>query len=156
MSTIKPGITAAIAAAAILTTPTHRRGRLLPGTRLMRRWYRGRHRMRKGRITIAQLAARLMLDEAITQIIPTTTGPNVMRHTPNVVWRDDADTINFHTPLMVMSGHTLTQPIPAWKVLADDPHCRRPRICATHHPRRGLLREAFTCTRPHTMDCHAI
>lgn len=117
MSTIKPGITAAIAAAAILTTPTHRRGRLLPGTRLMRRWYRGRHRMRKGRITIAQLAARLMLDEAITQIIPTTTGPNVMRHTPNVVWRDDADTINFHTPLMVMSGHTLTQPIPAWKVL---------------------------------------
>lgn len=84
---------------------------------MMRRWYRGRHRMRKGRITIAQLAARLMLDEAITQIIPTTTGPNVMRHTPNVVWRDDADTINFHTPLMVMSGHTLTQPIPAWKVL---------------------------------------
>ena len=117
MSTIKPGITAAIAAAALLPTPTHRRGRLLPGARLMRRWYRGRHRMRKGRITIAQLAARLMLDEAITQIIPTTTGPNVMRHTPNVVWRDDADTINFHTPLMVMSGHTLTQPIPAWKVL---------------------------------------
>lgn len=83
----------------------------------MRRWYRGRHRMRKGRITLAQLTARLMLDEAITQIIPTTTGPNVTRHTPNVVWRDDADTITLHTPLMVMSGHTLTQPIPAWKVL---------------------------------------
>ena len=70
-----------------------------------------KHRIKKGRITVAQLAAKLMVadrveslaSEAITQIIPIS-APNVVKRVPPGA-------------TMMLSGHTFTQPIPSWRVV---------------------------------------